>query len=84
MAVNSKVRAMLNMKDRKPHELAEYFGISAQAMRNKISRNSFSSDDLIKVADFLGCELAFILSDSQKITLDKSDLESTVKEGKQP
>lgn len=81
MAVNSKVRAMLNMKNRKPHELAEYFGISAQAMRNKISRNSFSSDDLIKVADFLGCELSFILSENQKITLDKTDLETPIKDG---
>jgi hypothetical protein len=29
---------------------------------------------LIKIAAFLDCELAFILSDAQKITLDTSDI----------
>jgi hypothetical protein len=37
-------------------------------------RGSFSAEDLIKIAAFLDCELAFILSDTQKISLDLSDI----------
>ena len=74
MSVSNKTRALLNLKGKKSHELAAYFGISSQAMRNKLSRDTLSAEDLIKIADFLGCELAFILSDSQKITLDAADI----------
>lgn len=74
MSVNNKIRALLQLKGKKPNELADAFGISAQAMRNKLSRSSFSAEDLIVVANFLGCELAFIISDNQKIVLDAEDL----------
>lgn len=75
MAINNKIRALLSMKGRKPSEAAEYFGISAQAMRTKISRGSFSAEDLIKFADFLGCELNFTVDEKQKIVLDLSDIQ---------
>ena len=74
MAVNNKVRALLNLKGKKSSELAAYFEISAQAVANKLSRGSFSAEDLIRIAAFTDCELAFILSDTQKITLDVSDI----------
>lgn len=74
MSVSNKVRALLNIKGKKPHELADYFGVSSQAMRNKLSRDSLTAEDLIKVADFLGCELAVIVSENQKVTLDVEDL----------
>lgn len=73
MSISNKVRAAMSLKGRKPNEAAEYFGISAQAMRNKLSRGSFSAEDLIKFADFLGCELSFN-DGKQKITLDLSDI----------
>jgi transcriptional regulator with XRE-family HTH domain len=79
MSVNNKIRALLQLQGKKPHELAEAFGISPQAMRNKMSRNSFYAEDLIKIADFLDCELAFILSENQKISLGSEDLRTPIK-----
>ncbi|MDR2045206.1 MAG: helix-turn-helix domain containing protein [Clostridium sp.] len=74
MAVSSKIKALLKLKNRENIALAEHLGITNQALSNKLYRGSFSAEDLIKIAAFLDCELAFILSDAQKITLDTSDI----------
>lgn len=74
MAVAEKVRALLNLKGKKIMDLAEYFGMSSQAMRNKLSRDSFSASDLIKVADFLECKLLFEVGENQTIVLEMDDI----------
>ena len=74
MAVSDKVRALLNLKGRKIMELADYFEMSPQAMRNKLNRGSFSAEDLIRVSMFLDAELSFRVSDNQSIVLDENDL----------
>ena len=73
MGVSDKIKALLKMKGRKMNELADYLGIG-RSLSNKFSRGSFSAEDLIKIADFLGCALAFEIDDAQKIILDKSDI----------
>lgn len=75
IAVSEKIKALLKLKGKKSYELAEYLGMSPQAMRNKFSRNSFSSADLIKISEFLGCELVFIAGENQ-IRLEMSDLKN--------
>ena len=40
--------------------MAEVLGISKQNFSNKVQRNTFSPDELAKLADSLGMELAFI------------------------
>jgi transcriptional regulator with XRE-family HTH domain len=73
--ITNKIRALLKIHGKKNKELADFLGLTTpQALTNKFNRGSFSAEDLIKIADFLGCELAFILSDAQKITLDVSDI----------
>ena len=49
-------------KDRKitQLEIAEHLGISKQNFSNKIQRNTFSPDELVKIADLFNMELAFI------------------------
>lgn len=74
MAVSEKIKALMAIKGKKFVELAEYFGITPQSMQNKLSRGSFSAEDLIKIADFLGCTLSFELDEKQKIILDSSDI----------
>jgi transcriptional regulator with XRE-family HTH domain len=74
MPVSDKIKALLSLKGKKSYELAEYLQMSPQAMRNKLSRDSFSAADLIKIADFLHCDLAFTISDNQKISLELSDI----------
>lgn len=72
--VSDKIKGLLSMKGKKYKELAELFGISEQAMRNKFVRGSFSADELIMIADFTNCQLAFEMDDNQKVLLTKEDL----------
>lgn len=74
MAVSEKIKALLQIKGKKKNELAEYLGMNSQSLSNKFSRDSFSAEDLIKIADFLGCSLIFEIDDKQKIALDASDI----------
>ena len=73
MSVTNKIKSLLSLKGKKNIELAAYLGISPQSMQNKLSRGSFSAEDLIKISDFLECPLCFEIDDSQKIVLDTSD-----------
>lgn len=77
MPVSDKIKALLNLKGKKIYELAEHLKMSPQAMRNKLSRDSFSAADLIKVSDFLNCNLTFEISESQKINLEMSDIKDS-------
>ena len=73
MAIAEKVRAVLALEGKKNTELAAFFGITPQSMNNKLSRDSFSTKDLIKVADFVGGRVAIVLSNGQMIYLDSAD-----------
>jgi hypothetical protein len=53
--------------------LAEYLGISDQALSNKFYLDSYSGEDLIKIAAYLECELAFIAGET-KIALTMDDI----------
>lgn len=72
--VSDKIKALLSMKGKKYKELAQLFGISEQAMRNKFARGSFSADELIQIANFVNCQLAFNIDNEQKIILTTDDL----------
>ena len=76
MTVSSKIKALLKMQNMEHSALAEYLGISKQALSNKFFRGSFSAIDLIKIADFLKCSLNFAIDEQQRITLDISDIEN--------
>jgi transcriptional regulator with XRE-family HTH domain len=78
MAISDKIKALLKLKGRNNKGLAEYLGISEQALSNKFYRDSYSGEDLIKVATYLECELAFITGDT-KIALTETE---TPKKGK--
>lgn len=74
MAIASKVKALLNLKGKDHAGLAAHFGISSQALSNKFYRDSFSAEDLIKVAEYVGVPLAFIVDENMQIVLDAEDL----------
>ena len=80
MSVSGKIRALLSITGHKLPDLAEPLGISAQAVRNKFSRDSFSADDLIKISDALDCEILFRTRDGQAILFTKDDLKTRKKE----
>ncbi|MFR1518870.1 MAG: helix-turn-helix domain-containing protein [Clostridia bacterium] len=76
MAVSSKIKALLKLKGKENAALAGHLGISTQALSNKFYRDSFSAADLIRIAAFLDCNLAFVIDEAQKIVLDESDLKA--------
>lgn len=41
-------------------EMANVLGISKQNFSNKVQRNTFSPDELVKIANMLDMEIAFI------------------------
>lgn len=75
MAISDKVKALLKLQGKSNRGLAEYLGISGQALSNKFYRDSYSGTDLIKIAAYLGCELAFIAG-SAKITITEDDIKT--------
>jgi transcriptional regulator with XRE-family HTH domain len=76
MAISDKVKALLKLKGKNNMALAEYLGISAQALSNKFYRDSYSGEDLVKIAAFLECELAFIVDSSTRIALSLDDIKA--------
>lgn len=78
MAISKKIKALLNLQGKTNKGLAEYLGISDQALSNKFYRDSYSGEDLIKIAVYLECELAFITG-STKISLSADDLKGKTK-----
>ncbi len=74
MSVTDKIRATINLSGKSKAELAAYLNISNQSLSNKLSRGSFSAEDLIKIADFTGSTLLFEFKEDQKIKLLKEDI----------
>ena len=73
MSLPSQIRGLLSLEGKKIYELAEYFDMSPQAMRNKICRSSFSSGDLKKFANFLEAELVIETKSGQRVVLNEKD-----------
>lgn len=59
---NSKaiIKGLIAMRSRSSQQLADGLGITVPAIRNKLSRNSWAVDDLIKLAQACGVHLAFV------------------------
>ncbi len=73
MSVASKTKAVLNIAERKPSELAECLGVPVQSVRNKFSRDVFSVSDLLRIFDFLGCKMYVEFPDGQRVAYTISD-----------
>jgi hypothetical protein len=81
MSVSKKVKALLNLTDRSDEGLADYLQIERQSLRNKYNRNSFSADDLVKIAEYCGAELSYTAKKGQKIVLDIDDARKSTEPG---
>lgn len=68
--VSQRIKQALAGCGKRQTDLAEYFGISRQAMSNKVARDSWSSYDLAKAAKFCGGTLVIIMPDGQQIVID--------------
>ena len=52
-------------------ELANVLGISKQGFTNKMTRDSFFIDDVVKIADYLGMQV--VLKGSNEYVIEKED-----------
>jgi hypothetical protein len=74
MSIAGKVKGLLSAHEKDYSGLASALGISSQALSNKFYRDSFSTEDLIIVAEYVGCELAFLSAGGSKIILERADI----------
>lgn len=68
--VSQRIKQALAGSGKRQIEMADYFGISRQAMSNKVARDSWSAYDLAKASQFVGGKLAIIMPDGQNIIID--------------
>lgn len=47
-------------------EFAEKYGMTHQSMRNKLYRDAFTFEEMMKVADLLDCDIEVITRDTKK------------------
>ena len=65
-------------KGKKREDIASVLEISSQAVSNKFNRDSFSAEDLIKIAECLGVSLALV-DNGKIIEFDMEDIKPTAK-----
>lgn len=74
MSFSNKLRSILSVTGHKPTDLSECLNISSQAVRNKISRGSYSVDDMLKIFDYLECEVTVKTKDGIVFPLTIDDV----------
>ncbi len=74
MPVTDKVKAAMAVRGKRNQDLAKYLGITNQSLSNKFNRGSFSAEDLIKIADFIGASLTLEFEDNNKISFSPDDI----------
>lgn len=60
LALKDTFKAITKGKKITQQEMAEALGISKQNFSNKVQRNTFSPDELIKIADMLDMKIVFV------------------------
>ncbi len=80
--VSDKIRSILALAGKRPTDLANLYGTSQQSMNNKLSQSRFSAEDLIRIAEFTGCKVAFILPDGGQVFLNSDDIRPKDNESK--
>ena len=74
MSISGSVKALLELRGIKQRDLIQPLGVKGenpvQSLSNKIRGERWSASDLVKVAEFTGCKLAFILPDGERIVID--------------
>lgn len=76
MAISKRIKALLLETDKKQSDLMEVLDMSSkQSLSNKFSNERWSADDLVRVAEYCGCKLAFLMPDGKKIIIDAKEKE---------
>ena len=84
MSITSKIRSVLQISGKQQNELAEKLNMVKQTLNNKMTRDSWSASDLIKVADLTGSKLAFIFPDGSQVNFSIDEAHESNRQTKKP
>lgn len=76
--IANKIKSIMKDKHITNVQLAKHLGMSPQSLSNKFYRDSFSTQDLIIILDYLDCELVIVSKPDTKIVLSLSDVKKNV------
>lgn len=61
------IKDLLSKSDIQQKELGKFLGVSEVCISNRLRRNSISSDDFLKILDFLGYEINIVSKKTKEI-----------------
>lgn len=70
MNLSDGIKSALCAAGKTQADLTTVFNVSPQAIANKQSRNSWSADELIRIAGSVGAKLTFEFPEGSKIVLE--------------
>ncbi len=73
MKISDSVSMALKRAGLKQNDLAAAYGKTKQSMSMKFSRDSWFAKDLVKVAELVGADLAFVFPDGTRIRIGSDD-----------
>lgn len=74
MNISNSIKALLSLSGKRQLDLLGVLDIaSRQSLSNKFSGERWSASDLVKIADFTGSKLAFILPDGERVVIAADD-----------
>lgn len=73
VAIKETFKAISKDKNVAQLEMANTLGISKQNFSNKVQRNTFSPDELVKIATSLEMEIAFIDKNGKKYIIENTE-----------
>ena len=66
MSTSKKIKQLMIERDKSVKDIAAVLGIAPQSLSNKLYRDSFTYDDVVKIADALNADVCIITRDSGK------------------
>lgn len=72
--ISDKIKQIMKDKNIKAVEVAKYLGMRPQNLNTKFTRDSWSTQDLISVLDFLGCQLVIEYKPDTKVVFTMDDI----------
>lgn len=66
MGASKAIKQLMQEQNMSVSQLASALGIQAQSMSNKLYRDSFSFDEVVRIADILGSDVKLIVRKTGK------------------
>ena len=79
MSISNTVRSLLALKGMKQSELKDVLKISSvQSLSNKFREDRWFASELVDIADYTGCKLAFVFPDGERILFSSDSAPATL------